>query len=990
MVMMTSIVRTAAPEAAFGTTDTTFFANGQVDTVTMPAPETGQTRPSVSYIYDGLGRLSQFHRQDGSVQFTEYNDRGEVSLKKGAGLTPSVHTYEEGRLKSVTSYKDFATLSGASVTTYNYDLQTGQKLSTQLPGGDITSATYENGQLKTSTNARGQIISYFYNNAAQLETLDYSEANMTDLGFTYNRLGQQLSTTGPQGTRSFLYTDQGQLDTETLGTLIKDYDYDANFRFSDFYLKKNGAMLHTYSRNYGTAGRLKDITANGTTITAAYNDKGFSGYTYNDGTADFMSKSVTIDNLGRITNISYDKTGVQQLAGFGYQYNHLNQVTRFTEKSGQYWIYGYDNQDGLNTAQKHLDDDNAINGFAFSYSRNDSGNRTKKSVNGKDSNYIVNNDGQIESRHNPGVIDIVGQAHIDAIVSADTSGGVPLASKIHRMDRQGENFYKQLLFDNTNARNQDIKVIAALPNAGPNGENVIETTEGKYFLGKSNETYGYDDDGNITSDGRWLFTWNQINQLISMETKNELYSIVTPTKLDFTYDYAGNRIGKQVSTRASATDAWLVSKDTGYVYQGRQVVAEHNQLNAGSSNGSSGTLVEKTYVYGPYIDENLIFTTFDQNGTGTNYYPQQDRQFSVRALVDGNANIVESYDYSPFGKMTVLGANGSQISESAFGNAYGYTGRRLDTETGLWFFRARYYSDDLGRFLSRDPLGYNGGGMSMYSGYFAGMMGIDPSGLVPRLFPEYHPPIIPIENQHQNRPVYCAACHPQYPPQAPRGSAFKLPSFSFDLPGIIGKLLDSASVKIEGKILIGIIGPAAVYLGLELEGKTFVCQNAKTKKFEIWGDITVGGDISATIGGAATNTAKYWKDPKGDGNKTVLDYKTGKLKKLKKLHKEALKSRGIKGGHGIGNGINNKFGCETCPDKFSIDMEVGIDLTGEVGAGLGAKVTGGYIFEWKNDVYQGSKPKYGATTTFGTFGAKVTLKAYAKGSFKSKITNLGL
>ena len=765
----------SSTRSGFSTTDTIFFANGQVDTVTMPAPETGQTRPSVSYIYDGLGRLSQFHRQDGSVQFTEYNDRGEVSLKKGAGLTPSVHTYEEGRLKSVTSYKDFATLSGASVTTYNYDLQTGQRLSTQLPGGDTTSATYENGQLKTSTNARGQIISYFYNSAAQLETLDYSEANMTDLGFTYNRLGQQLSTTGPQGTRSFLYTDQGQLDTETLGTLIKDYDYDANFRFSDFYLKKNGAMLHTYSRNYGTAGRLKDITANGTTITAAYNDKGFSGYTYNDGTADFMSKSVTIDNLGRITNISYDKTGVQQLAGFGYQYNHLNQVTRFTEKSGQYWIYGYDNQDGLNTAQKHLDDDNAINGFAFSYSRNDSGNRTKKSVNGKDSNYIVNNDGQIESRHNPGVIDIVGQAHIDAIVSADTSGGVPLASKIHRMDRQGENFYKQLLFDNTNARNQDIKVIAALPNAGPNGENVIETTEGKYFLGKSNETYGYDDDGNITSDGRWLFTWNQINQLISMETKNELYSIVTPTKLDFTYDYAGNRIGKQVSTRASATDAWLVSKDTGYVYQGRQVVAEHNQLNAGSSNGSSGTLVEKTYVYGPYIDENLIFTTFDQNGVGTNYYPQQDRQYSVRALVDGNANIVESYDYSPFGKMTVLGANGSTDKlKVPLVMLMAIRVEDLILRLGCSsYHRARYYSSVTTWVGScrRDSLGYNGGGMSMYSGYFAGH---DGEWTHQCTCSQAYPWLsilqcIPIVRQHQFWPVYCPNCHPHYPPQAPRG-----------------------------------------------------------------------------------------------------------------------------------------------------------------------------------------------------------------------------
>ena len=81
------------------------------------------------------------------------------------------------------------------------------------------------------------------------------------------------------------------------------------------------------------------------------------------------------------------------------------------------------------------------------------------------SNYNVNSAGQIEFRHNPGVVDIIGTAHADAIISADTSGGAPVISKVHRMDRQGENFYKQLLFDNIAARNQDIKIIAVRPNA---------------------------------------------------------------------------------------------------------------------------------------------------------------------------------------------------------------------------------------------------------------------------------------------------------------------------------------------------------------------------------------------------------------------------------------------------------------------------------------------------------------------------------------------
>src|SRR5262245_63153302 len=52
--------------------------------------------------------------------------------------------------------------------------------------------------------------------------------------------------------------------------------------------------------------------------------------------------------------------------------------------------------------------------------------------------------------------------------------------------------------------------------------------------------------------------------------------------------------------------------------------------------------------------------------------------------------------------MTVLG------TLSTVGNPYTYTGQRFDPETGLLYYKNRYYSPQLGRFLSRDPLGYSG------------------------------------------------------------------------------------------------------------------------------------------------------------------------------------------------------------------------------------------------------------------------------------------
>ena len=71
--------------------------------------------------------------------------------------------------------------------------------------------------------------------------------------------------------------------------------------------------------------------------------------------------------------------------------------------------------------------------------------------------------------------------------------------------------------------------------------------------------------------------------------------------------------------------------------------------------------------------------------------------------------------------------HGKNRSTSAYGNAIGFTGRHLDSETDLYYFRARYYDTEQGRFISRDPAGYVDG-MGLYNGYFASRFMMDPSG----------------------------------------------------------------------------------------------------------------------------------------------------------------------------------------------------------------------------------------------------------------------
>ncbi|MEM9400402.1 MAG: RHS repeat-associated core domain-containing protein, partial [Verrucomicrobiota bacterium] len=59
-----------------------------------------------------------------------------------------------------------------------------------------------------------------------------------------------------------------------------------------------------------------------------------------------------------------------------------------------------------------------------------------------------------------------------------------------------------------------------------------------------------------------------------------------------------------------------------------------------------------------------------------------------------------------YGNTTILDAGGTEISTSSLNNPYAFTGRRLDAESALYYYHARYYSPERGRFLQRDPLGY--------------------------------------------------------------------------------------------------------------------------------------------------------------------------------------------------------------------------------------------------------------------------------------------
>jgi RHS repeat-associated protein len=188
----------------------------------------------------------------------------------------------------------------------------------------------------------------------------------------------------------------------------------------------------------------------------------------------------------------------------------------------------------------------------------------------------------------------------------------------------------------------------------------------------------YDLNGNMLSDGANTFTWNARNQVASLNG------------VSLQYDAFGRRVQNSVGTS--------------FLYDGANAAQE-----------LSGSTVTANLLSGS-IDE--WFSRTDSTGAAT---PLQDALGSTIALVDPSGNLTTQYSYDPFGNTAVLGAADS--------NPFQYTGRENE-ENGIYFYRARYYSPALHRFISQDPLGFGGGDVNVYNYALDGPTNfVDPSGL---------------------------------------------------------------------------------------------------------------------------------------------------------------------------------------------------------------------------------------------------------------------
>ncbi len=172
----------------------------------------------------------------------------------------------------------------------------------------------------------------------------------------------------------------------------------------------------------------------------------------------------------------------------------------------------------------------------------------------------------------------------------------------------------------------------------------------------------------------------------------------------FKYDPFGRRVQKSFTTGANPP----TTTTTNYVYDGENGVEEVDP---------NGGVIAR-YSQAQNIDEPLAML----RGGAASYY-HADGLGSLTSLANSAGTLTQTYTFDSFGKQIT--------SSGSLTNPFRYTGRELDIETNLYFYRARYYDQFSGRFLSEDPISFMGG-VNKYVYVENSPLGSrDPSGLCP-------------------------------------------------------------------------------------------------------------------------------------------------------------------------------------------------------------------------------------------------------------------
>jgi len=234
----------------------------------------------------------------------------------------------------------------------------------------------------------------------------------------------------------------------------------------------------------------------------------------------------------------------------------------------------------------------------------------------------------------------------------------------------------------------------------------LTTVTGNIFVGKTPEVFSYDLDGNMTSDGRWNYTWDAENRLIKVESRPD-----TPSsswrRIEWTYDALGRRI--QQVTLIWTNNAWFVVENLKYVSDpmlfGRHIV---------ELNGTNNTLV-RSYVWGLDLSRTMdgaggvggllwvTLHTASGPASGTHFVCYDGNGNIVSLVCSTTGDVTGRYEYGPFGEPIRVTGPAATL------NPFRFSTKRTDPTTELVLYEYRAYQPSTGRWLNRDHIGEIGG-----------------------------------------------------------------------------------------------------------------------------------------------------------------------------------------------------------------------------------------------------------------------------------------
>lgn len=551
--------------------------------------------------------------------------------------------------------------ASGNYVTASYD-EEGRKMSfTYDAYGNKTSEIDEKGNQKTLT--------YDADNAL----VDTTLANGTSVSYKYDDNGntteKNVTASGKTQKNSYAYDVDNKMTafTDALGRTIQ-YEYDASGNETKAIMPNGRITESTYDSadrvsgikwndepafkfQYDPNGNQTKVTdeMNGIVTDKTYDDAdriiqvaergGQISYSYKDKpTKDNKGKT---DKVGDVSIRHSDYT-----AKTSYTYNDLDQNTRVNDgNKNAYFEFDEFGNIGVYTAG---------NGTAANYTYDSTQKVTNVAIGDADGDTILDETYTYDAASN--------RTSIDNKKSGKTTYVYDAVNQITQ-ESLPDGTIKSYTYDGFGNRTQvqitgaESKTIAATFN------------DGNQLVQFGSDRLTYDTNGNRTSDGKFTYTWDTGDRLISITKKGENSPFVR-----YTYDDDNRRLSKTMD-----------GVTTNYHYDGDSIDVVYETDSAGK--------VIRQYVY----SDNNIRLAMKMNGK-TLYY-HYNAHGDVVAMTDENGKVVAEYAYDAWG---VVLKNTATTTE-ARANPYLYAGYTYDKEIEQYYLMARYYEPEQGVFTAYDP-----------------------------------------------------------------------------------------------------------------------------------------------------------------------------------------------------------------------------------------------------------------------------------------------